>query len=52
MHPIFAVLAASLLTALGLLAKDESQVYITSVVASIKSPAEKEAIEDLLGSTS
>lgn len=48
MHPIFAVLAASLLTALGLLAKEESQVYITSAVASIKSPAERDAITDLL----
>ena len=48
MHPIFAVLAASLLTALDLLAKEESQVYITSAVASIKSPAEREAVTDLL----
>ena len=48
MHLIFAVLAASLLTALDLLAKEESQVYITSAVASIKSPAEREAVTDLL----
>ncbi len=48
MHPIFAVLAASLLTALDLLAKEESQVYITSAVTSIKSPAERDAVTDLL----